>query len=75
MAQDLKKVFPDAVVTGEDGFLRIRWDDMFFALINSVKQLDNKIDLLAQKQKKIDELEKRVDILEKRLVALEKKLK
>ena len=43
MAQDLQKVFPDAVTKGEDGYLRIRWEDMFYAVINAVKELDNKI--------------------------------
>ncbi len=72
MAQDLQKVFPDAVTKGADGFLRIRLEDMFYALINSVKELDQKFDLLAQKQKKIDELEAKLDKLEKRLEKLEK---
>ena len=86
MAQDLQKVFPDAVTTENDGYLSIRWDEMFYALINAVKELDNKIDtvvkeindridLLVKQQKKIDELETKVDKLEKRLEALEKKLK
>ena len=75
MAQDLEKIFPKAVFKGEDGFLRIRMEDMFYALVNAVKELDKKIDLLAQKQKKIDELEKTVDKLEKRLAELEKKMK
>ena len=43
IAQDLEKVFPDAVTKGEDGYLRIRWEDMFYAVINAVKELDNKI--------------------------------
>ena len=43
MAQDLQKVFPDAVTEGNDGFLRIRMEDMFYAVINAVKELDNKI--------------------------------
>ena len=43
MAQDLEKVFPDAVTKGEDGYLRIRFEDMFYAVINAVKELDNKI--------------------------------
>ena len=75
MAQDLMKVFPDSVFKGDDGFLRIRMEDMFYALVNAVKELDKKIDLLAEKQKKIDELEKRVDTLEKRLAKLEKQMK
>lgn len=43
MAQDLQKVFPNAVVKGEDGYLRIRWDEMFFAVINAVKELGTKV--------------------------------
>ena len=43
MAQDLQKIFPDAVTKGDDGFLRIRLEDMFYALINAVKELDAKI--------------------------------
>ena len=72
MAQDLQKIFPKAVFKGEDGFLRIRMEDMFYALVNAVKELDAKINLLEQKQKRIDELEKRLEKLEKRLEKLEK---
>ena len=43
IAQDLQKVFPTAVVKGEDGYLRIRWDEMFFAVINAVKELGTKV--------------------------------
>ena len=74
MAQDLQKVFPDAVTKGDDGFLRIRMEDMFYALINSVKQLDAKFDLLAQKQKKIDELESKLDLVVKDNEDLHKEL-
>jgi len=40
MAQDLKKVFPKAVTKGDDGFFIIRQEDMFYAMVNSIKQLD-----------------------------------
>ena len=43
MAQDLQKVFPNSVFEGPDGYLRIRWDEMFFASINAIKELDRKI--------------------------------
>ncbi len=65
MAQDLQKIFPDAVRKGEDGFLRIRMEDMFYAVINAVKELDSRVSLLEQQQKRIDELEKRIEALEK----------
>ena len=48
IAQDLQKVFPDAVTKGEDEYLRIRWEDMFYAVINAVKELDNKIAEIVQ---------------------------
>lgn len=49
MAQDLQKVFPDAVVTADTGYLKIRWDEMFFAVINAVKELNTKIIALTDK--------------------------
>ena len=44
MAQDLKKVFPDAVKKGSDGYYRIRHEDMFYAMVNSVQELSTKKD-------------------------------
>ena len=76
MAQDLQKVFPNAVFKGEDGFLRIRWDEMFFSMINAIKELDLKITGHDKKfeelQKQNTELQKRLDKLEQRLDKLEK---
>ena len=43
IAQDLQKIFPDAVTKDPDGFLMIRMEDMFYALINAVKELDAKV--------------------------------
>ena len=65
IAQDLQKVFPEAVKKGADGFLTIRMEDMFYAMINAIKELDLKY----QAQ------EKRIDALEKRIEKLEAKIK
>lgn len=54
MAQDLQKVFPNSVFKGEDGYLRIRWDEMFFATINAVKELDKKLIALVNKTFKVE---------------------
>ena len=87
MAQDLQKIFPNAVFKGDDGFLRIRMEDMFYALVNAVKELDKKIEEFKNQEfiavkKRIDVLEKENKELkeqnkafEKRLAELEKKLK
>ena len=84
IAQDLRKVFPDAVTKGEDGYLRIRFEDMFYALVNAVKELDEKItnafDNIANLNKRLDDQEKIIKQLqeqnkklETRLAELEKK--
>ena len=71
MAQDLMKIFPNAVFKGDDGFYRIRMEDMFYALVNAVKELDKMIDLLAEKQKEIDTLRAEVKSLKKDYADLE----
>ena len=49
IAQDLQKVFPESVSEDENGFLKIRWDEMFYAVINSIKELSHKIDIIRDK--------------------------
>ena len=61
IAQDLQKVFPDAVKKGVDGFLTIRFEDMFFAMINAIKELDSRITMINA----IKELDSRITALEK----------
>ena len=61
IAQDLQKIFPNAVKKGADGFLTIRMEDMFYAVINAIKELDAKYQA---QEKRINELEKRIEKLE-----------
>ena len=72
MAQDLQKVFPDAVSKGEDGFLSIRMEDMFYAAINAIKELASRMD---KNEQKIKQLELENKELKARLERLEKSLK
>lgn len=85
LAQDLQKVFPDAVTKGDDGYLRIRLEDMFYAVINAVKELDSKIaqivenvnninSKIEEQQKVIDAQQNRIDELEKQNADFEKRL-
>lgn len=46
IAQDLEKIFPNAVIKGDDGFLRIRMEDIWYSAVNAIKQLDSKITVL-----------------------------
>ncbi|MBR6126871.1 tail fiber domain-containing protein [bacterium] len=85
MAQDLQKVFPTAVWKGEDGYLRIRWDEMFYAVINAVKELDSKIatafeqikantDKVAKLQAQVDEQKQVIKDLQAKNAEFEKRL-
>lgn len=64
IAQDLMKVFPDAVKKGADGFFTIRMEDMFFAVINAVKELDVRVTKL---EKENQELRARLEKLEAKI--------
>jgi hypothetical protein len=61
MAQDLQKIFPHAVKKGADGFLTIRMEDMFYAVINAIKELDTRVSRLEKENK---ELKLRLEKLE-----------
>ena len=57
IAQDLQKIFPDAVKEGKDGFLKIRTEDMFYAMINAIRELDTKIaEVVAQVKQHAEDL-------------------
>ena len=79
MAQDLMKIFPEAVWKGDDGFYRIRMEDMFYAVINAIKELDEKItgnsNRIAELEKQNAEQQKMIDALIKKVEKLEKKAK
>ena len=72
IAQDLQKVFPDAVKKGTDGFLTIRMEEMFYAMINAIKEFDLKYQA---QEKRINDLEKQLQKQDARLKLLESKIK
>lgn len=78
IAQELQKVFPNAVTKDKDGYLRIRQEDMFYAMINAIKELDlkfNKSDEKTQKlEQEISNLKEENAKLLQRLEALEQKI-
>ncbi len=84
IAQDLKRVFPNAVSKDKKGYYQIRWDEMFYAAINAIKALDSKIEALASRvskdrariatlKKDNANLEKTLNSLSNELTELEKK--
>lgn len=49
IAQDLQKIFPNAVTKDKRGYLMIRHDDMFYAVINAIKELDKTMQYISIK--------------------------
>lgn len=72
IAQDLQKVFPNAVKKATDGFFRIRLEDMFYAVINAIKELDTRVTRLEKENQMLKQQNKELEL---RLQALEKKIK
>lgn len=67
IAQELKQIFPDSVTKDENGYLQIRWDEMFYAAINAIKELDKKIIAVS---KKVTKVETQISKLEQENVSL-----
>lgn len=71
IAQSLKLIFPNSVSSDDKGYLKIRWDEMFYAALNSVKELKSKLDALIVK---VDNDLSRISKLKKEHKQLEQKL-
>lgn len=65
IAQEVEKIYPELVITGEDGYKSVAYDRLGPILIEAVKEQQDEIDSLQQK----------VNTLEERLTQLESKLK
>ena len=79
IAQELQKVFPNSVAEGRDGYLRIRRDEIFYACINAIKELNNMFKDLVAKVVGLDEkirlLEDRNKLNETKIAELERQNK
>jgi hypothetical protein len=51
IAQDVEKVFPDAVVTGEDGYLRVDYHGLVGVLVEAVKELAERVEELERRDR------------------------
>ena len=69
MAQDLQKIFPKAVFKDKDGYLMIRQSEMFYAMVNSVKQLDKTLESLTKDLKTLS-AKYNITKIENKVVAL-----
>lgn len=78
IAQQLQKIFPNAVTKDKDGYLMIRTEDIFYAMVNSIKELCAKLQDLTAKitglDKRITELEAQNKLLLEQNKAFEKRL-
>src|SRR5574344_341304 len=88
IAQELQKIFPNAVKAdkSKQKYLSIRLEDMFYAMLNSIKELDKIVQNIEKKLIENDKINnqqsKQIKLLEnqnkdilKRLNRLEKKVK
>ncbi|MDD3263022.1 MAG: tail fiber domain-containing protein [Candidatus Absconditabacteria bacterium] len=64
IAQEVEKVFPDAVKADDKGLKSVKYGNLVAPIIEAIKELYNKY---LDQQKKIDELEIRINSLEKLL--------
>ncbi|MGM9993708.1 MAG: tail fiber domain-containing protein [Candidatus Avigastranaerophilus sp.] len=70
IAQQLMKVFPNSVTKGKDGYYRIRTEEIFYAMVNSIKELCVQIQEITAK---VTGLDKRLQKLEKENAELKQK--
>ena len=72
IAQDLEKYSPNSVSKDDKGYLSIRWDELFYVTINSVKALDTKITGL---NSSVDAVEKDATMLAKEQKSTKNRIK
>lgn len=79
IAQELQNIFPNAVSRDNDGYLKIRMEDMFYSLINSIKALATKVEeittSIANIEKDVFVINKEQKDINKELVSLNKRIK
>ena len=75
IAQELQEVFPNSVIEGSDGYLRIKKEEMFFAMVNAIKELDKQDKNIKNKIPKTNKRIKTVVQKNKALVYKNEKLK
>ena len=79
IAQQLIKIFPNSVFEDESGYYRIKTEEIFYAMVNSIKELYSQVQTLASKivsnEKRIEKLEKENAELKKKNEEFEKRLK
>lgn len=78
IAQQLQKIFPNSVFKDDDGYLKIRTEEIFYAMVNSIKELFIQVQDIAAKvtglDKRITELEAQNKLLKKQNEEFEKRL-
>lgn len=54
VAQEVQEIFPDIVKTQNSGYLGVRYDKFIPILIESIKELNEKVEMLEDKLKRLD---------------------
>lgn len=78
IAQDLKLVFPNSVTKDDNGYYKIRTDEIFYSAINAVKELNKNIVELTSRIndyiRRISKLKKENNELKNQLIILSKQI-
>jgi hypothetical protein len=75
IAQEVEKVFPNLVKTDVNWYKSVKYANLVSPIIEAIKELSNKVNIILKQQEKINTLENKVNNLEKRLEKLEKMVK
>jgi FtsZ-binding cell division protein ZapB len=79
IAQQLQKIFPNSVFEDSEGFLKIKTEEIFYGMVNAIKELYAQLQDLTAKitglDKRIEALEKENKQLKEQNNAFEKRLK
>jgi hypothetical protein len=78
VAQDVQKIFPEAVTEGEDGYLEFNMHNINVAYVNAFKELKAENERLTKEndvfKSQMNEVRKYIDILNSRIENLEKQI-
>jgi len=69
IAQELQQVYPELVMTGDDGFLQVNYSQLSAVLIQGINEMNARIDHLEQRiqdqETRLDEQQKQIEQIQK----------
>jgi hypothetical protein len=72
IAQELQKVVPEAVTKMPDGYLTVSTDPVFWTMLNAIKELDAKVEMLTKENTALKEKVSDLDALKAEVEKIKK---